>query len=72
MKEQYSKSAPRDQSFANQPGPTDQGTKVNGLQQVVDLLRSADPAFRESLIKRLTQRDPQLAMNLRKYFANQR
>ena len=44
----------------------EEGIKINGLQQVVDLLRNADPAFRESLLKRLTQRDPNLAHHLRK------
>lgn len=47
-------------------GAPEQGTRINGLQQVVDLLQHADPAFRESLLRRLTQRDPQLAQNLRK------
>ena len=46
--------------------PNEQGMKINGLQQVVDLLEHADPAFRESLLKRLMQRDPKLAQNLRK------
>ena len=47
-------------------GPSEEGLRINGLQQVVDLLKFADPAFRESLLKRLTQRDPQLAQHLRK------
>lgn len=47
-------------------GPSEQGMRINGLQQVVDLLQHADPAFRESLLKRLTQRDPKLAQNLRR------
>jgi hypothetical protein len=46
--------------------PSEEGMKINGLQQVVDLLKFADPAFRESLLKRLMQRDPHLAQNLRK------
>ena len=46
----------------------EEGIKINGMQQVVDLLKNADPAFRESLLRRLTQRDPQLAQNLRKIF----
>ena len=53
-------------AFENSRGPSEQGMKINGLQQVVDLLQHADPAFRESLLKRLTQRDPKLAQNLRK------
>jgi flagellar motor switch protein FliG len=47
-------------------GPQDEGIKVDGLQQVIELLKYADPAFRESLLKRLTSRDPQLAKSLRK------
>jgi hypothetical protein len=49
-----------------QQGPSEEGMKINGLQQVVDLLKFADPAFRESLLKRLMQRDPNLAQSLRK------
>lgn len=47
-------------------GPLEQGVKIDGLQQVIELLKFADPAFRESLLKRLQARDPKLAMNLRK------
>ena len=48
-------------------GPLEeQGLRINGMQQVIDLLRHADPAFRESLLKRLGQRDPQLVQNLKK------
>ena len=50
----------------HQQGPSEEGMKINGLQQVVDLLKFADPAFRESLLKRLMQRDPKLAQSLRK------
>lgn len=38
--------------------------KVNGLEQVIDLLRHADPSFRNSLLKRLQARDPALARKL--------
>ncbi len=54
--------------FENPAQPLEQGTRINGMQQVVDLLRHADPAFRESLLKRLSQRDPALVQNLRKIF----
>ena len=66
MKELYSRQNKQEQTFLPSNGPTEEGTKINGLQQVVDLLRFADPAFRESLLKRLTQRDPKLATSLRK------
>ncbi len=49
-------------------GPAEEGMKINGLEQVVEMLKHADPAFRESLLKRLGQRDPQLAYNLRRIF----
>ena len=54
-------------AFEQNKRPNEQGMKINGLQQVVDMLEHADPAFRESLLKRLTQRDPKLAQNLRKF-----
>ena len=49
-----------------QNGPMEQGVKINGLEQVIELLKFADPAFRESLLKRMAQRDPQLAVSLKK------
>jgi hypothetical protein len=53
--------------FDQSSGPMEeQGLRINGMQQVIDLLRHADPAFRESLLKRLGQRDPQLVQNLKK------
>lgn len=41
-----------------------QGIPVNGFQQIVDMLRVADPSFRESLLKRLAARDINLAKSL--------
>lgn len=38
---------------------------IDGFNQVIEMLRVADPSFRESLLKRLAQRDPQLARELR-------
>jgi hypothetical protein len=38
---------------------------VDGFQQVLEMLRIADPAFRESLLRRLAARDSQLAKELR-------
>lgn len=54
------------QTNTGQTGPLEEGVKINGLQQVIELLKFADPAFRESLLKRLTTRDPKLAASLRK------
>lgn len=39
---------------------------INGFQQVLEMLKIADPAFRESLLKRLAQRDRNLANTLRR------
>lgn len=45
-------------------GPQEEGMKINGLQQVIDMLRHADPQFRASLIRRIQAKDPKLAQNL--------
>ncbi len=42
---------------------------VNGYQQVVEMLAAADPAFRESLLRRLAARDPELGRSLRAHFS---
>jgi hypothetical protein len=38
---------------------------VDGFQQVIEMLKIADPAFRESLLNRLAARDRELAKQLR-------
>lgn len=38
--------------------------QVNGLEQVIEMLRYADPAFRASLLRRIQARDPGLARKL--------
>jgi hypothetical protein len=43
---------------------------VDGFRQVLEMLRIADPAFRESLLKRLAARDRQLAADLRRDLNN--
>lgn len=52
--------------------PAEEGIRVNGFQQVLEILRYADPEFRESLLKRLGAKDPQLSQNLRRYIAQQK
>jgi hypothetical protein len=64
-------SGPRSSSLTEIPQPesrepTEKPIPINGFQQVVDLLRAADPAFRESLLRRLAARDLSLANSLRK------
>lgn len=38
---------------------------VNGFQQIVDMLRVAEPAFRRALLENIERQDPALAANLR-------
>ena len=38
--------------------------QVNGLEQVIEMLRYADPSFRASLLRRIQARDPGLARKL--------
>ena len=40
------------------------GIRINGLEQVVQMLRTADPAFRQSMLKRIHARNPQLAQQI--------
>jgi hypothetical protein len=42
----------------------EQALQINGLEQIIEMLRHADPAFRSSLLKRLQARDPGLARKL--------
>lgn len=62
---------PRGMNKASQPNSNmslEDGMKVNGLQQVIDMLKYADPTFRQSLIRRIEVRDPRLAKQLRVLF----
>ena len=52
--------------------PSDQeagAIPIDGFKQVLDLLKVADPAFRESLLKRLAQKDSSLANSLKRDLA---
>jgi hypothetical protein len=44
----------------------EQGVRVNGYKQVLEMLRFADPAFRESLLRRLASERPELAKALKR------
>jgi hypothetical protein len=39
---------------------------IDGFNQILEMLRVADPAFRESLLKRLASKDRTLAQELRR------
>ncbi len=51
----------------NQPQKTgeNQEIRIDGRGQILAMLEAADPAFRESLLKRLAARDFDLAKELR-------
>lgn len=59
--------SPRNRVQKNEPTQQVQepGIRIDGYQQVLDLLRVADPAFRESLMARMAQRNPALVKALR-------
>jgi hypothetical protein len=46
-------------------GEAETPIRVDGFAQVLEMLRVADPAFRESLLRRLAARDRDLARDLR-------
>jgi hypothetical protein len=52
----------------NQEGaqPSEELIPINGFQQVLEMLRAADAPFRESLLRRIAQKDPALANSLRR------
>ena len=50
---------------AAQGAPQEEGVRIDGFQQVLQMLKSADREFRESLLKRLNMRDPKLVQALR-------
>ncbi|MBI2712228.1 MAG: hypothetical protein HYX41_05125 [Bdellovibrio sp.] len=51
------------------PEETQQQIPIDGFKQVLEMLQYADPQFRESLLRRLAQRDRELAQSLRRDLA---
>jgi hypothetical protein len=39
--------------------------RINGYQQILEMLRVAEPTFRDSLLQRIAQHDRRLALSLR-------
>ena len=56
-------SAPSENSSQSDPR---KGIRIDGRQQVLDLLLAADPAFRESLLRKIASGDRLLAEQLRR------
>ncbi len=45
----------------------EQPIKMDGFGQVIQMLQVADQPFRDSLLKRLSARDPELARQIKAY-----
>lgn len=57
------------ESAAQGPTGSEEQIRVDGFGQVLSLLQVADAPFRDSLLRRLAARDPELARNLRAMLA---
>jgi len=68
MKEQFTNNNRNTQNAHDIPGsaPQEAQIRIDGFAQVLEMLKIADPEFRTSLLRRLSQRDPELALQLRK------
>ncbi len=58
--------APAANAAAEPEAPAAEGIRVDGYAQIVAMLQVADADFRDSLLRRIAVRDPQLADNLRR------
>ena len=56
---------PTSQSQAAQEAE-DAPIPIHGHRQIVEMLRVADPSFRESLLRRIAARDRELALSLKR------
>lgn len=55
------------EASANTPTkPGEKMIRVNGFQQVLEMLQAADEPFRQSLLNRIRQKNPELATSLMK------
>jgi len=54
-----------DRNPTQEQAPEENQIRVDGYEQIVAMLKIADKEFRESLLKRLAQRDRELARSLR-------
>jgi hypothetical protein len=57
--------APTNTNDTQNAQPQEERIAINGFNQVLEMLRIADPAFRESLLRRLAAKDRNLARSLR-------
>ena len=66
MNQRYRENRPQNTEPKNpqSESPDHQDIRINGLEQVVEMLRHADPHFRASILRRLQARDPALAQRI--------
>ena len=57
---------------STQPLSTEKTIKVDGFGQVLAMLEIADDDFRDSLLRRIAQRDPALAQQLQQAISKRR
>jgi|GEM_PF-698810 len=69
ISEKLSNSIEYETSQLNSPVDDDR-IPLDGFKQVLEMLKIADPTFRESLLNRLEQRDQELARILREDLAS--
>lgn len=46
------------------PQPSGEYVQVNGFEQILEMLRIADPSFRDQILRNVAKRDPGLARKL--------
>jgi hypothetical protein len=61
--EKYNRKAEKETTESNE-----NMIRINGKQQVIDMLMQADPSFRELILRNLEKKDMRLARELRAYF----
>ncbi len=44
----------------------EEGLRIDGLQQIIDLLKHADAPFRDSLLQRISKKDPQITLAIKR------
>tara|TARA_Y100001970_G_scaffold258822_1_gene339129 strand:- start:286 stop:525 length:240 start_codon:yes stop_codon:yes gene_type:complete len=46
--------------------PAEKPYRVHGFEQIIEMLHIADPEFRNSLLRRIENQNPELALSLKK------
>ncbi len=59
------KQAQQPEAAQSAPNGEENSIRIDGFEQVLEMLKIADPEFRESILRRLAARDKDLARSLR-------